>query len=486
MGEHMTGRLDPRRLSRRQFIGTAAVFGVGGAAFLAGCGSDKGSSSEGSTATTGGGAATTGGGATTAGGAVTTAASGGAKAGLTGGGGGDGTIKIGYVTPQTGPLAAFGESDAFVLGGLRDLFKDGLMVQGKSYKIEIIDRDSESNSNTAATAAQDLIAKDGVNVMLVAQTPDTTVPVVQQATNNEIPVLSNNAPWQPHYLGIGGKLGPGIDPPVASEYNYHFFWGLEDVIQVFTDMWNDVKPGGVVGALWPDDPDGNAWSDPNVGFPPALAKAGFTLVDPGRFPLGGSDYSAQINAFKKGGVEIVTGVLPPPDFGNFWAQAQQQGLKPTAVTLGKALLFPGAVASLQNPLGLSSEIWWSDKHPTTSSLTGQTSADLARAYEEKENKQWTQPIGYVHSLFEVLTDAIVRAGGVEDKQALLDAMGETNLKTIAGTVDFTKPVVPHITKTPLVGGQWVDSAKWDVEFKIVTNTEFPEIPTDGKLQPMNA
>ena len=25
-------------------------------------------------------------------------------------------IKIGYVTPQTGPLAAFGESDAFVLG----------------------------------------------------------------------------------------------------------------------------------------------------------------------------------------------------------------------------------------------------------------------------------------------------------------------------------------------------------------------------------
>ena len=193
-------------------------------------------------------------------------------------------------------------------------------------------------------------------------------------------------------------------------------------------MWNDVKPGGVVGALWPDDPDGNAWSDPNVGFPPALAKAGFTLVDPGRFPLGGSDYSAQINAFKKGGVEIVTGVLPPPDFGNFWAQAQQQGLKPTAVTLGKALLFPGAVASLQNPLGLSSEIWWSDKHPTTSSLTGQTSADLARAYEEKENKQWTQPIGYVHSLFEVLTDAIVRAGGVEDKQALLDAMGETNLQ----------------------------------------------------------
>jgi hypothetical protein len=45
--------------------------------------------------------------------------------------------------------------------------------------------------------------------------------------------------------------------------------------------------------------------------------------------------------------------------------------------------------------------------------------------------------------------------------------------------------VPHITKTPLVGGQWVESDKWDVEFKIVTNEQFPEIPTDGTLQPMS-
>ena len=84
----------------------------------------------------------------------------------------------------------------------------------------------------------------------------------------------------------------------------------------------------------------------------------------------------------------------------------------------------------------------------------------------------------------MLVDAIVRAGGVEDKQALLDAIGETTLPTIAGTVDFTKPVVPHITKTPLVGGQWVESDKWDVEFKIVTNTQFPEIPVEGTLQSM--
>jgi len=90
----------------------------------------------------------------------------------------------------------------------------------------------------------------------------------------------------------------------------------------------------------------------------------------------------------------------------------------------------------------------------------------------------------VHSLFEVAIDALKRAGGASDKQALLDAMGATNLETIAGKVDFTNPVVPHVTKTPLVGGQWVASEEWDVEFKIVTNEQLPGIPIDGPLEPI--
>ncbi|HEX6656521.1 MAG TPA: ABC transporter substrate-binding protein [Ilumatobacter sp.] len=460
----------PGHISRRRFIiGGAAV--VGGAAFLNACGDDDDDDAGGTDdGTTGGEATAT---TTAAGGVATTAAA------ATGG-----TIKIGYVTPHTGALAPFGEADAFVLDALRETFAAGVAIGGATYAIEILDRDSESNSNTAATVAQELIVQDGVQLMCVAQTPDTTVPVVQTCTNNEIPVLSNNAPWQPHYLGIGGQLGPDIAPPVASEWNYHFFWGLEDVIQVFLAMWTEVAPGGVVGAMWPDDPDGNAWSDPNVGFPPKLAEAGYTLVDPGRFPLGTTDYTAQISQFKDAGVEIVTGVMIPPDFGAFWTQCQQQGFQPKAVTLGKCLLFPGAVASYPNPIGLSSEIWWSDRHPTTSSLTGQTSAELAAAYEAATGRQWTQPVGYVHSLFEVAIDALKRAGGASDKQALLDAMGATNLETIAGKVDFTNSVVPHVTKTPLVGGQWVASEEWDVEFKIVTNEQLPGIPIDGPLEPI--
>ena len=184
-----------------------------------------------------------------------------------------------------------------------------------------------------------MIAQDGIQVMLVASTPDTTVPVVQQCTNNEIPVLSNNAPWQPHYLGIGGKLGPGVTPGVASEFNYHFFWGLEDVIQVFSDMWNQVAPGGVVGGSGPTIPTAThgamrAWASRPRS--PRRASPG----RPRALPARRHDFTARSTIQVQGRGDRVRRV-PPPDFGNFWAQAQQQGLKPTAVTARQGPPLPG-------------------------------------------------------------------------------------------------------------------------------------------------
>jgi len=52
----------------------------------------------------------------------------------------------------------------------------------------------------------------------------------------------------------------------------------------------------------------------------------------------------------------VTGVVIPPDAKTFLTQAKQQGFKPKVVTLGKALLFPGAIEALGDlGDGLSSE-----------------------------------------------------------------------------------------------------------------------------------
>src|SRR5262245_66449240 len=93
-------------------------------------------------------------------------------------------------------------------------------------------------------------------------------------------------------------------------------------------MWGSLSTNKSVGGLFPNDGDGNAWGDPKHGFPPVLAQKGYKLTDPGRYQNLTDDFSAQISAFKKGNVEIVTGVVIPPDWTTFWKQAQQQGFKP--------------------------------------------------------------------------------------------------------------------------------------------------------------
>ena len=63
-------------------------------------------------------------------------------------------------------------------------------------------------------------------------------------------------------------------------------------------MWGQVDTNKSVGALFPNDGDGNAWGDKQVGFPPVLEKQGYKLTDPGRYQNLTDNFSAQITAFK--------------------------------------------------------------------------------------------------------------------------------------------------------------------------------------------
>jgi branched-chain amino acid transport system substrate-binding protein len=400
------------------------------------------------------------------------------------------TFKLGYVSPQTGPLAAFAEADKFIISSFLDKVKGGVKVGSATLPVEVTVKDSQSNPNRAGEVAKELIVSNKIDLMLVASTPETTNPVSTQCEIEEVPCISTVAPWQPYF--IGRQADPAGGPPAWKPFNYtfHFFWGLEDVIAVFTNMWGQVSTDKAVGGLFPNDGDGNAWGSKQVGFPPVLDKLGYTLTDPGRYQNLTDDFSAQIAAFKKSNCEIITGVMIPPDFTTFWNQASQQGFKPKVASIGKAILFPVAVEALgKNGNNLSSEVWWSPNHPFKSSLTGQSAKDLAGAYEKSSGKQWTQPIGFVHALFELAVDVAKRSGGVGDNKGMVKAIAATNLNTVVGPIAWNGKNLPpfaakNIAKTPLVGGQWRlrDGSKYDIV--ITDNKTAPEIPTGGKMEPI--
>jgi len=385
------------------------------------------------------------------------------------------TFKIGFVSPQTGPLAGFGEADQFIIDGAKAAFA-GLENNEKPVNIEVIVKDAQSNSNRAAEVTADLIDRDKVDLVIASSAPDTTNPVADQCELNEVPCITTVAPWQPYFFGRNG------DPAQGFEFTYHFFWGLEDVIANFLNMWNDTGVSKKVAGLFPNDADGNAWGDPNLGLPKPLAAAGYELVDPGRYQVMNNDFSSQIAAYKAAGCEIVTGNMIPPDFATFWGQAAQQGFNPKVVSIGKALLFPSVIASLgARGDGLSSEIWWSPNHPFSSSLTGQSAKQLADDYTVKTGRSWTQPIGFIHALFELAADIAKRTEVLDDSTSVLSALTSTDLNTIVGPINWKNGPVKNVHRTPLVGGQWqLENGKPNLV--ITNNKEYPDIPVGGEMK----
>ena len=171
-------------------------------------------------------------------------------------------IKIGFVTPLTGPLASFGIPDAWCVKQWEASVKDGLKCgDGQVHPIKFIVKDTQSDTNRAAQVTGDLITNDGCDVIMAASTADTVPPVADTCEAMAEPCVTNDCPWQAYFFGRNG------DPAKGFEWTYHSWWGLEGITAVFVDMWDSLKTNKKVGEMWPNDGDGLAWADPEKGQP---------------------------------------------------------------------------------------------------------------------------------------------------------------------------------------------------------------------------
>ncbi len=385
------------------------------------------------------------------------------------------TIKIGMITPETGPIAAFGEPSKWVAEGVSKFLGDGITVGGQKYPVQILNRDSQSNPNRASDVAADLINKDRVDIMIASSTGDTTNPVADQCELNGVPCVTSDDPWQSWFFGRKG------DPKKGFEWTYHFFWGFDQVANMYAEMWLSIPTNKKAGIMLTNDPDGIAASDPVHGLPATVKSHGFDVNYLGLYPPLSDDFTAQIGQLKKMNADIVCGIFNPPQFAIFWTQCAQQGYQPKIATPPKALLFPTAVEALGNRgAGTSTEVWWSHHHPFKSGLTGQTAQEYCDAYEKASGKQWTQPLGFKLANLGVAIDVLKRAKKL-DAASIRDSIAQTDYQSIVGPITWkggpTNPV-PNVCTTPLVGGQWEKGTKWKYDLNIVFNKSAPEIPLD--------
>ena len=394
-------------------------------------------------------------------------------------------LKVGYVSPLTGPLAGFGGADSYVIKSLASVLKKGVIIGGQHYEIQVYLKDSQSVDSVASTVAAQLIQHDKVHIMLVGGSPDNCNPVSSVCEANAVPCIATNSPYESWYFR---------DSPHKTgnyKWTYLFFWGLPQLAAVYKDIWSKVSTNKQIGSMFPNDADGDAYQ---AFFTPAYYKSlGYTAdvqygytdgVAPGGF-------AAQVSSFLKANDDIFMAVPIPPDFTTFWNEAMSAGYHPKVATVAKAMLFPSNANALGNLcVNVCSEVWWSPTHPYKSSITKQSCQQLANAYQKTTGNQWVATLGMNHALFEVLFATLKKANSVHSA-AIVKALSTLHINTIAGPVNWNSnpqiggKALKNITVTPLVGGQWRKSApgsKFPYEQIVVTNTGFPHIPRGGNVQ----
>lgn len=393
-------------------------------------------------------------------------------------------LKVGFVSPRTGALAGFGEGDGYVLDVARKSLENGLKVGDTTYEVTIIDQDTQSNPSRAGQLAKNLINDDKVDIMLATSTPEVVNPVADACEAAGVPSLNTVMPWEAFYFGRGGK--PDSSP---FKWSFLFSFGTQQFADTYLSMWNKMETNKKVGVLYPNDADGNAVRH-NLG--PLLEKGGYTIVDPGPYEDGTTDYSAQIAMFKREKCEIFNTFPIPPDFAAFWRQAAQQGYTRMVkiAQIAKTGLFPSDVEALGS-LGynLAGAAYWHKVWPYKSSLTGVSGIELADGYEAATGRQWQQQLGASMSLLDAGFETLRASGNPADKNAVVSAMANLNAPTMVGQVDFTSGPFNNISVVPILGCQWVKApagSKYKFNFLTCDNVDDPNVPIQAQLVPYNS
>jgi branched-chain amino acid transport system substrate-binding protein len=474
-------------VSRREFLKIAGLTGVaaglagGLSGVLAACGEEEAATAASSTTTAPATTASTASSTTATSAAGTTTVSTGPEAGR--------EVRLGFVDPLTGNLAAFGIAGQYIVSKWRAVAGDGLLLgDKKKHPITIYVQDSQSDTGRAAAVTSELINDTKVDMVMCAATGDTVNPVADQCEALGVPCISTDVPLEVFVFGRGGT------PDKPFKWTYNLFWGMTEEAKVEIDMFNQVPTNKKIGALWPNNAPGNAyrysygeggtyWTDPS-----------YVYIDSGPYNEPSEDFANQIALFKKEGCEILQGVMIDPDWTTLTKQCAQQGFKPKIMEGIKPTLFPTTMEAI-GPLadGQCGTQWFHPTYPFKSSLTGETCQQLCDDFEATVGMQWQQTIMH-YVLFEWAVDVLKRTAGLDDKEEIIKRVAETKMvDSVAGPFDFTAPVqwgtahpVLNNVVTPTYGGQWrlTGGGKYQFELVVVSNAAAAQVKVADRLKPL--
>jgi branched-chain amino acid transport system substrate-binding protein len=346
-------------------------------------------------------------------------------------------IVIGASIPKTGVLAAFGSYEEW--GYQRAIAEaneaGGITVDGNQLPVRLILYDDESLPEKVAENTERLILDDEVDALLGSATPPLVISGAFIAEREGVPMVTGIAP-------IRAFLG-------ANEDGWTYVWDLffdelEMTQQQFLTM--DMVESNKKVALFTDNEQdgvvmGGLWEENAPQF-------GYEIVYHADFPVGTTEYGDMIRQAQDAEAEIIIAQMITPDSIALWKQMQSLGYIPKAAFFEKG----GEPVAWWEAHGEAAQGtmvagYW---HPALD-LPG--AQELRDAFEEETGQLYSQHIADTYTAAKVLLDAIARAGTL-DKEAINEAIGETDADYVVGHISFTEGDPPRAAVLPITMLQW--------------------------------
>ena len=333
-------------------------------------------------------------------------------------------IVIGASIPQSGVLAAFGSYEEWGYQKAVDEVNEegGLYLEeyDANIPVRLILYDDESRPETVAENTERLILQDNVDALLGSATPPLVISGAVIAERESVPMVTGIAPIRA-FIGAGGDEGWTwvwdlfFDELEMTEQQFLTMDTVESnkKVALFTDNEQD---GVVMGGLWEEK----------------APEFGYEIVYRANFPVGTTEYGDLIRNAQEAEAEIIIAQMITPDAIALWRQMQSLDYTPKAAFFEKG----GEPVAWWDVLGESAQGtmvagYW---HPNLD-LPG--AQELREEFEADTGELYSQHIADTYTAAQVLLDAIERAGTL-DKEAINNAIGETNDTYVVGPIEFTE------------------------------------------------
>jgi ABC-type branched-subunit amino acid transport system substrate-binding protein len=220
------------------------------------------------------------------------------------------TIRLGVVTPTSGPVAIIGEPLTNGNRAYWDYVNEELGGVGGEYQVELVVEDSAYDAPTAVQKYNE-IKGDVVMFNQLLGTPIVNALLEQLVADN---IVAQPASLDSFWVREANLL------PIGTPYQIQAINGID---------WYVTEGGGsadsTICTLHQDDPYGEA-GQAGVDF--ALEELGIDLAEEVTFPVGNPDFTTQITQLQGAGCEMVWLTSTPTDTGGALGKAAELGYAP--------------------------------------------------------------------------------------------------------------------------------------------------------------